>query len=174
MPYASPAQQRFAHAAKARGEPWAESFTEHGDAYMRDAKRKGAKHGPYSKHRSVAKMYQPRYGNAGTRGRRIDAELEEFTKTRFFDPEHRRQRRLGAAQLALGAGGVAGLAFGVKGARKATKVLDIGGLPRSKDLKGAVVMTRRQQAMLAGGTAGVGGAVGVNRYAESRRGRAWT
>jgi hypothetical protein len=112
-------------------------------------------------------------------------------KSRFYDPEHRRQRRLGMAEAALAGAGAAGLAVGGHGAVKSTKAVRAlstkvpkgggDGLRagtfvthgKTKAGKGILALRRRDAAALAGGTAGVGGALGLRSYAESRRGTAW-
>lgn len=104
-------------------------------------------------------------------------------KARQYDPEIDRARRYGAAEAALaGAGAVAGFR-GVKGAAKTTKLLrgthrNIVGSPA--ELKAiqnrtgkAVGASRKDLAYLGGGAAGVGGAVALNRHAESRRSKPW-
>ena len=103
-------------------------------------------------------------------------------KSRFYDPEHRRQRRLGAAEAGLTGGALAGLALGGRGvvrvSRLARKTQGIVGDSKDvKALRSALkhgVAARRQDAALAAGGAAAGiGAYAVNRHAESRRGRAW-
>lgn len=251
VPFASPAQQRYAHAAKERGEDWAQGFTAHGDAYMREAKKKGVKHGPYSKHRDVSKA-QPRYGGGRGVGRRIPDEQDELEgvskaitpkkvaigagiagtaglagysvspagqrikrqgkaagylyrtspefrsmsraerkavvsqvgKARQFDPEHRRQRHIGAAQAALlGAGGVLGFK-GTKGIVGSTRALravrgihgkDEAALKLVRDAMTGrgVLASPKHLAMVGGGVAGVGGAGALQQHSMSRRGRAY-
>jgi hypothetical protein len=110
-------------------------------------------------------------------------------KSRFYDPEHRRQRRLGMGQAALTGAGAAGLAIGGRGALKSTKAVRAltvrapKGSPKAGSFsiahgdtpagKGILALRRRDAAALAGGTAGLGGALGLRSYAESRRGTAW-
>lgn len=139
-------------------------------------------------------MTQARYGAGAQRGRRqvlTEEELVELGKSRFFDPEHRRQRRLGMAELALGAGGAAGLLLGGRGiartSRAARSVTGMSGhskddtallmsLLQRKDGKRrlpTIVARGRDAAAFGGGALSAGGAVGVNRYAESRKGRGW-
>ncbi|HEY5787495.1 MAG TPA: hypothetical protein VIT65_22245 [Microlunatus sp.] len=114
---------------------------------------------------------------------------KKVAKSRFYDPEHRRQRRLGMGQAALAGAGATGLVLGGRGAVKSTKaVRDITTRVPGKSVKGVsnikrygdtesgkriLALRRRDAALLAGGTAGAGGALGLRSYAESRRGGAW-
>ena len=106
---------------------------------------------------------------------------ESVGKARHFDPEHRRQRRIGMGEAALlGAGGVLGFR-GVSGAVKATKqarkVTWAAGKPGQKELEGAlrrgVALRRRDLAQIGGGLSGVTGAAALRQHAETRRGRAY-
>jgi hypothetical protein len=123
---------------------------------------------------------------------------EEFGKTRSYDPEHRRQQRLGAATAVLGIGGLAAATHGGKGAVKTTKL--VRGLetrtqvtPSGASLTGnnsranarhrkvgeynfarrAAMASGKDLAFLGGGTAAVGAAGAVQGHANSRRGKAW-
>ena len=114
----------------------------------------------------------------------------EVSKTRSFDPEHRRQQKLGAATAALAAGGGYAAFRGGRGilatskhARRATGVESKAvGRPHEKAdanrkllhaVKSGVTGTKGDFAMVGGGAAGLGGAAGVQVHANSRRGKAW-
>lgn len=115
---------------------------------------------------------------------RLRKERATIGKARFFDPEHRRQRRLGMAEAALAGGGIAGLVLGGRGAARTTKAIramatrgdkgtfnaTVGGTKKGRRVLAAAP---RELALLSGGAAATGGAVGVRQYAESRRGRGW-
>jgi hypothetical protein len=159
MPYASDDQRRFMHARHPE-------IADRWDAEIRE-KRK----------------HQPSFGNGGKgHGRRQKDEpaKEKVGKSRFYDPESRRQRRLGAAQAALAGGAVVGTTLGVRGAAKTTKLVrgkhpNILASPKERAallqrLGGAVSAQPRDLALLGGGTASGGGAVALHRHAESRRG----
>ena len=348
MPFASAKQQRWAHAEAARGNESVARFAEHGDAYMREAKKKNAKHGPFSRHRDVGKSVltaagrakikpknfvypgsksypiqdraharnalaraaqsqtkgsyetvaravhakypeigkQLRYGQGqGTTGRRLvlddvskididralelshslrrkgkmaesrrafqvgasagrriegtqqrhlqartlgdmeaserqgvgragrrrgvtweDTNREIFARSdtgragypnpfgkRMYEPEERRQRRIGMAQAVLLGAGAAGVGFGARGIRASTKAahaLKEGGAA-AKTVEGKKLVSAHQEAAshaiphraivargrhlgyLGGGTVALGGAAGLRQYAESYRGRAY-
>jgi hypothetical protein len=95
-----------------------------------------------------------------------------FGKSRYYDPESRRQRRLGMYEAGLAGLGATGLVLGGRGAVKTTRSMRAGAKFRP-ELKGKKVVSAsgRNLAFLGGGVTGVGGAVAVNRHAESRRGR---
>lgn len=106
---------------------------------------------------------------------------QAVAKARHFDPEHRRQRRIGMGEAALlGAGGIIGFRGGrgaVKATQQARKVTWAAGKPGQKELEGAlrhgVALRRRDLAQLGGGVAGVTGAGALRQHAETRRGRAY-
>ena len=103
-------------------------------------------------------------------------------KARYFDPDERRERRSGIAIGALGLLGGAGLARGGQGALKtsralrgAVKATDLKKNPRlAAAAKQGLLISRRDLAMLGGGTVGVGGAAELQRQSTSRRGNRWT
>ena len=114
----------------------------------------------------------------------------EVSKTRSYDPEHRRQQALGAATAALAAGGGYAALKGGKGivatskhARRATGVQSKAvGKPHEKAdanrkllhaVKSGVTGTKRDFALVGGGAAALGGAAGTQVHANSRRGKAW-
>ena len=135
---------------------------------------------------------QPSYGNGAGHGRRMTDSEVEVGKSRFFDPEHRRQRRLGAAQTVLAGGAIAGTAIGGRGVLRSTKALrSVTGVTvkhpdkataasktkRTREANAAlrgITGSRRDLLLLGGGLASGGGAVAVNRHAESRKGRGWS
>jgi len=104
--------------------------------------------------------------------RKRQAAKQTVGKARHYDPEHRRQRRLGAAEAALAIGGVASMARGVHGTRKTTRALSSARKLRP-GLVRAVAASPQDLAYLGGGTAGVAGAGLVRQHAEGARGRAW-
>lgn len=158
MPYQSDAQRRYMHARHP-------GIASRWDQEIRE-KRKP----------------QPSFGNGGKgHGRRQKEEkVEKVGKSRFYDPESRRQRRLGMAEAALAGGSAAGLILGVRGAAKTTKLVRgkhpniVGSAKEVAELKHrvgrAVSAKPRELALLGGGAASGGGAVAVRRHAESRRG----
>ena len=114
----------------------------------------------------------------------------EVSKTRSYDPEHRRQQGLGAgsALLAVGGGvagykGVKGIVGSTKAAHKATGIsAKLTGKPHEKAeqnrrllaaVKGGVSGSKRDIALTGGGMAALGGAGGIQAFANSRRGKAW-
>ena len=111
---------------------------------------------------------------ASDRGRFIAGRVgkSEVSKTRNYDPEHRRQRRLGMGQAALLMGGGTSAGFGVKGAMKDTETVRRG-VSGGKNLKRLVAASPRNLALLGGGIAGVGGAGAIQQHANSRRGKGW-
>lgn len=115
-------------------------------------------------------MNQARYGDAGGTGRRMKPSAEDVTKA--YNAEDRRQRRMGAAEAALGIAGGTGIYFGAKGARRTTRAL-MHGMPKHKDFRGVAAANGKQLAQMGGGTAAVGGAGLVRQHAEGHRGRAW-
>ena len=96
---------------------------------------------------------------------------------RYYDPEGRRQRRLGLAEAALlGTGGA--LAFrGGRGALKTTKL--IRGATVTGESGGSIVpkkllaVTRRDLAQLGGGATAIGAAGAVDYHGNHPRGRQW-
>lgn len=144
-----------------------------------------------------------RYGNGGSRGRRItDAEDEPLTDegckisdvgkaARHYDPEHRRQRRLGVAEAGLLGGGAALIGLGTRGAIKTTKGVRAlahppgGTVFRSKEeadaynktkkaTGGALAIGRKRDVAAIGtGAAAVGGAGLVRDKAENRKNGIW-
>jgi hypothetical protein len=117
VPFASPAQQRWANAEAARGNESVASFASHGNAYMRESKKKDVKHGPYSRHRTVHKA-QPRFGGSVGAGRRM--QLEDVEKLSGAKPAMWWDKNWKKTTAAMaGAGAVGGSAYygGRKGAR---------------------------------------------------------
>jgi len=133
---------------------------------------------------------QDRYGGSGGHGRRIsEAELQEVNKAaRYYDPEHRRQRKLGMAEAGLAGGGLA--ATGVGGTRAfqdsrklRERVVQSNPNPNApkvkvKDLpsgagKGALRLTKTNAALLLGGLGATTGAAVVRQKAEGRRLGIW-
>lgn len=129
-------------------------------------------------------MSTARYGSGGVTGRRIVDDREAVEKRyRDYNPEHRRQRRIGMAEAAAVGGGGAALGFGVKGTAKDTKklrALEIANPGRSGITtvgashagRGAIALSRRNGALVLGGGAALAGAGALRRWAESNRGRA--
>ena len=112
-------------------------------------------------------------------------ERRKVTKRyRDYNPEHRRQRRIGAAEATLlGTGGTAA-GFGGRGVYRDTKALrglelrniqgkTSGKLGQTAAGRGVVVLTRRNAGLLAGGGLALSGAAGVRRWAEGNRGRSY-
>ena len=107
---------------------------------------------------------------------------------KYYDPENRRQRRLGAAEAGLGlSGGYVGLK-GAKGVRQTTragrKLTGVAGRTADKEatatansvIRGGkgILVRRKNVAQLAGGAALLGGAGLVRQHAEGKHGRrAW-
>lgn len=131
-------------------------------------------------------MKQNRYGEGGTRGRRMALPAEELVG-KLYDPESRRQRRLGMAEAGLAGLGAAGLIRGGKGIRDTTRaVRRVQGVTGSKDYakdvylardtlksRKAIVANRKDAALAGGGAASLAGAAIVRQHAEGRRGRRW-
>ena len=115
---------------------------------------------------------------------------EKVAKTRSFDPEHRRQQKLGAATAVLGLGGAAAAVHGgrniaatTKTARQITGVstktagnqaqMTIKNARLRQALRSGVHANKKDLALLGGGTAAIGGGGAVQVHANSRRGKAW-
>jgi hypothetical protein len=137
-----------------------------------------------------------RYGGTSGRGRRIigaDTPLsdpaiktDEIGKARYYDPEHRRQRRLGAAEAGLLAAGGLAIGHGTQGAVKSTRALRAlkirsGGktpsdIPVSRTKVGrlSAAASPRELGYIGGGTAAVTAAGEVHRQSGNKgRLRAW-
>lgn len=91
---------------------------------------------------------------------------------RYYDPEHRRQRRLGMAEAGLLGAGAASAGLGIKGAIKTTRSLRSAQKLRPR-LTGSVAARKREIAGIAGGTAAVSGAGLVREKAENRKMGIW-
>ena len=113
---------------------------------------------------------------------------KNISKSRHYDPEHRRQQKLGAATALLTVGGGVAGTKGVKGALKTTRELRAlktvpTGFVKPGDKASTVgqhklaqrvgMIGAKDAAWGAGGLAGVGGAAAVQSHANSRRGKAW-
>jgi hypothetical protein len=116
----------------------------------------------------AAGHYKPQAKSTASKGlgETIDRKVQEIkdNKTpRKYDPEHNRQRRLGAAQAGLGLGGAALLIHGGKGAVKTSRSAK----------RGIQAARTRDLAQIGGGTAMLGGAAAVNHHAGHSRGKTW-
>lgn len=117
---------------------------------------------------------------------RRSAQRRSFGKSRHYDPESRRQKRLGMAIAA--SGGVGGaLAFrGGRGVVRSTQALAhlkatgvdgknvAAGKEELKHLGSSIHARRNDVRDLGLGTAGLGSAAGLQTYSNSRRGRPWS
>jgi hypothetical protein len=111
-------------------------------------------------------------------------------RRREYEPEHRRQRRLGMYEAGLAGGGIGSAGYGAHLIRSDTKKLresgirtqtvnDQGKTVQGKDLKlgktpvgrGTIKLSRRSGALVGGGLAALAGAGAVRHHAESSRGR---
>lgn len=137
-----------------------------------------------ARHTKYESKYTTRYG--GKERPKTNSELarsgvDPFGKSRFYDPESRRQRRLGMYEAGLAGGAVAGLGLGGKGIVRTSRLArKMPGVVSEKNqdaqalraaLRHGVAARRKDVALAAGGTASGIGAVALNRHAESRRGR---
>lgn len=128
-------------------------------------------------------------GVAATKAKKESASKADVSKAaRYYDPEHRRQRRLGAYESGLAGGGLAAAGTGgVRAMRDSKELRDtvvqsnpnpnakklaIKDLPKGKG-KGALRVTRGNAALLAGGTAALAGAGLVRQKAEGRKFGIW-
>ena len=111
----------------------------------------------------------------GYLGSRKQPPKERASKAyRSHDPEHGRQRQLGALEAGLGMGGALMLARGARGTRSATRALRAANKTRPKrPIKASIAANRSDIAYLGGGTAGIAGAAGTANYARSRHNRPW-
>lgn len=111
---------------------------------------------------------------------------------RDYNPEHNRQRRIGAAQATLGLTGAGALGYGGREVFRDTKKLrdqeittravnsqgksvpgpnkKLGELPIGR---GSLKLGRRNAAVLAGGGLALAGASGIQRWSKGNRGRAY-
>lgn len=151
--------------------------------YARDAARFPAKAAAYGALRGGELALRP--VKRGVR-RLDDAKARRQFGKRLYNPEDRRQRRIGMGEAALlGAGGILGFRGGrglvrtTRGARKlATFASNMKGAgPRelavANALSRGVTVRRRDLAQLGGGAAGIAGAGALRQHAESRAGRAY-
>lgn len=127
---------------------------------------------------------------------RVTKALTVVSKTRSFDPEHARQRKMGAASAALGIGGLAAGIKGGKGilatsrsARSMSGVVGPAGgvnghaadqvrnhrkiTALKNSLKHGVSAGGKDLAYTGGGATALGGASAIQHHASSRRGKAW-
>lgn len=110
------------------------------------------------------------------------AQSEDVGKrSRYYDPEHKRQRRIGAGEavLVVGGGGLVGegtrRAYGDTKKLRAIPILNRGGtfgakLGESEHGKGAIRVGKVPAALIAGGTGALAGASLLHRHAGSNRG----
>lgn len=103
---------------------------------------------------------------------------------RYYDPEHRRQRRLGMAEAGLAGGGAAAGAIGVRGVTRDTKKLrdvSVRSVVGAKDSRlgktpvgnRAFRVSGRNGALVLAGGAGLGAAGVVRQKAEGRKFGIW-
>lgn len=129
-------------------------------------------------------MTTARFGDGGTRGRRMTFEEPVAKALRAYTPEHRRQRRLGIYEAGLGIGGAAATTQGVREARRDTQRLHnltLGEKIRGKEVRvgeseagrNAIRIKARPGALIGGGLAALAGVGAVRHHAESNRGRPW-
>lgn len=148
----------------------------------------------YAKHPQIARRWSaeekavnksaPRFGTGGGgHGSRITESVEVSKSRREYDPEHRRQRRLGMGEaVLLGTGGGAA-GYGGHGAYRtkqaAGKVTGVTGkdakaVKATRDaLKSGLLIRPRHLGALAGGAAALGGAGLLRGHAEKPKGRPW-
>jgi hypothetical protein len=126
------------------------------------------KHVPSARPKYSIRNPQPKYGDF---------------KKRDYNPEHRRQRRLGMAEAALVGGGLFSAVRGGRGIVRTSQLgRKIGGVTaKDKDsvrelhsaLKHGITARRRDLAYAGGGATAIGAAGGLHAWGEGHRGRAW-
>lgn len=123
--------------------------------------------------------FEDRFAPKIRRGRTIQVVEGVGKAARHKDIESRRQRRLGITEATLAGAGATGLFFGGRGLKRTTHMMrtlapKIAAQPEQvKHLQGAYAGSKRDLAMVGGGTAGIVGAVGTRQKAEGRRMGIW-
>lgn len=128
-----------------------------------------------------------RYSGSGGVGRRVtgdDAPVDVSKAARYYDAEHRRQRRLGMAEAGLVGGGAAAAGYGGAKITQETKKLrrvSVRNMVGAKDSalgktpigNRSFRVSGRNGALVAGGLAGIAGAGLVRQKAEGRKFGIW-